>query len=104
MSANHRVDEARALLIFLETVLVCRHSLEPQDVDRLQIGIHLHERVWIEQTLDPFAGGLRLMIVAARTNTLILRQLSIGHGLSAAGAFLKNAARHFTLLAGVCLD
>jgi hypothetical protein len=43
------------------------------------------------------------MIVAARTDTLILRQLSFGHDLSAAGAFLKNAARHFTLFAGLAL-
>src|SRR6476659_4352747 len=104
MPANHRADEARIYLIFLETVRVCRHSLEPQDVDRLQIGIHLHKRFRIEQTLDSFAGRLRLMIVAARTNTLILRQLSIGHGLSAAGAFLKKAAWHFTLFAGLRLD
>jgi hypothetical protein len=44
------------------------------------------------------------MIVAAWTDTLILRQLSIGDDLSAAGAFLKNAARHFTLFAGLRLD
>ena len=80
------------------------HSLEPQHVNRPQVGVHLYEGIRIEQTLDSFAGRLRLMIVAARTDTLILRQLSIGHDLSAAGAFLKNAARHFTLFAGLRLD
>jgi hypothetical protein len=44
------------------------------------------------------------MIIAARTNPLILRQLGIGHDLSATGTFLKNAARHFALFAGLRLD
>src|SRR4029079_439139 len=66
--------------------------------------VHLYECIWIEQTLDSFAGRLRLMIVAARTDTLVLRQLSFGHDLSAPWAFLKNAARHFALFAGLGLD
>jgi hypothetical protein len=44
------------------------------------------------------------MIIAARTDTLILCQLGIGHDLFAARAFLKNAARHFTLFAGLRFD
>src|SRR5262249_50205535 len=40
----------------------------------------------------------------ARTDALILRQLNVGHDLSAAGAFLKKAARNFTLFAGLRLD
>ena len=104
MPGDDGVEQPCALMIFLETVLVRGHSLKPQHVDGPEVGIHLYEGIRIEQALDSFAGRLRLMIVAARTNTLILRQLSIGHDLSAAGAFLKNAARHFALLAGLRLD
>ena len=104
MPGDDRVEEPRALMIFLETVRVRGYSLKPQHVDGPQVGVHLYEGIWIEQTLDSFAGRLRLMIVATRTNTLILRQLSIGHDLVAAGAFLKNAARHLTLFAGLRLD
>ena len=104
MPGDDGVEEPRALMIFLETVRVRGHSLEPQHVNGPQVGVHLYEGIRIEQTLDSFAGRLRLMIVAARTDTLILRQLNIRHDLSAAGAFLKNAARHFTLFAGLRLD
>ena len=104
MPADDGVDEPCGLMIFLETVLVCGHSLETQQVNGPQVGVHLYKAIRIEQTLDSFAGRLRLMIVAAGTDTLILRQLSFGHDLSAAGAFLKNAARHFTFFSGRRLD
>src|SRR5215510_7730795 len=104
MSANNGVDEPCALVIFLETVLVRCHSLELQDVDGPQVGVHLYERVRIEQTLDSLAGGLPLMIVAARTDALILRELNLGHDLSAAGTLLKKTARNFLLFAGLRLD
>jgi hypothetical protein len=104
MPGDDGVEEARALMIFLETVLVRRHSLEPQHVNGLQVGVHFYKGIRIQQTLDSLAGRLRLMIVAPRTDTLILSQLNFGHDLSAAGAFLKNAARHFTLFTGLRLD
>jgi hypothetical protein len=104
MSANDGVDEPRALLIFLETVLIRGHSLEPQEVDRPQVGIHLYKGIRIEQTLDSLTGRLRVMIIAARTDTLILPQLHFGDDLSATRAFLKNAARNLTLFAGLRLD
>jgi hypothetical protein len=44
------------------------------------------------------------MIVAARTDPLILRELSLGHDLSAAGALLKKTARNLTFFAGFRLD
>src|SRR5438034_7256446 len=91
-------------MIFLETVRVRGHSLEPQHVNGPQVGVHLYKRFWIEQTLDSLDGRLPLMIIAARTDTLILPQLHFGHDLSAAGAFLKNAARNLTLFAGRRLD
>src|SRR4051812_19748780 len=100
MPGDDGVEESCALMIFLETILVTSHSLKPQHVNGPQVGVHLYESIWIEQTLDAFAGWLRLMVIAARTDTLILRQLTIGHHLSAAGAFLKNATRHLTLFAG----
>src|SRR6266496_4686387 len=92
-----------AFLIFPETILVCRHSLKPQQVNGPEVGVHLYKCIRIEQTLDSLDGRLRLMMVAARTDTLILPQLHLGHDLSAAGAFLKNAARNFTLFAGLRL-
>ena len=104
MPSDDRVEKPSALMIFFETVLVPGHSLEPQHVNGPKVGVHFYEGVRIEQTLDSFARRLRLMIIAARTDTLILRQLSIRHDLSAAGAFLENAARHFTLFAGLRFD
>ena len=104
MPGDHRVEQSGALMIFLETIGVRGHSLKPQHVNGPQVGVHLYEGIWIEQALDSFVGRLRLMIIAARTDTLILRQFGIGHDLCATGAFLKNAARHFTLFAGLRLD
>ena len=104
MSADDGIAESRALLVFLEPILVRRYSLEPQDVNGPQLGVHLYKRLRIEQSVDSLHGRLRLMVIATRADALILRQLNIGHDLSAAGAFLKNAARHFTLSAGRCLD
>ena len=104
MPGDDGVEEPRVLMIFLETVRVRGHSLEPQHVNGPQVGVHLDKRIWIEQTLDSLDGRLPLMIIAARTDTLILPQLHFGHDLSAAGTFLKNAARNLTLFAGGGLD
>ena len=104
MPGNDGVEKPRALMIFLETVRVRGHSLEPQHVNGPQVGVHLYKGIRIEETLDSFAARLCLMIVATRTDTLILGQLNFGHDLSTAGAFLKNAARHFTLFTGLRLD
>lgn len=99
MPADDGVEEPSGLLIFLETVLIRRHSLKPQHVNGPQVRVHLYKRIRIEQTLDSLDARLRLMIVTARTDTLILRQLNFGHDLSAAGAFLKKAPWNFTLFA-----
>src|SRR5262249_20635240 len=48
MPGDDGVEQSCALMIFLETVLVCGHSLEPQHVNRFQVGIHLYECIWIE--------------------------------------------------------
>src|SRR5258705_3989562 len=104
MPGDDGVEEPRGLMIFLETVRVLGHSLKPQHVNGPQVGVHLYEGIRIEQTLDSLDGRLPLMIVAARTDTLILPQLHFRHDLSAAGACLKNPDRHFTLLAGLRLD
>src|SRR5207302_6906721 len=73
VSADHRVEEAGAFLIFFEAIFVAGHSLKTQNVDGSQVGIHFYESVRIEQILDALLGRLCKVIIAARTNALVLR-------------------------------
>src|SRR5262249_28922353 len=104
VSADHSIEQAGALLIFFQPILVCRHSLKAQHVNGFQVGVHFYKTIRIEQTLDSLPGRLRMMIIAARTDTLILRELSFRNNLSAAGALLKQTARNFPLFAGLRLN
>src|SRR5712692_9933504 len=54
VSADHSVEETGAFLIFFEAIFVTGHSLETQNIDGPQIGIHFYKSVRIEQILDPF--------------------------------------------------
>src|SRR5438034_613446 len=53
ISADHGVEQAGAPLIFFEAILIARHSLKAQNVDRFQVTIHFHEGVRIDNLLDP---------------------------------------------------
>ena len=44
------------------------------------------------------------MIIAARTDPLILRELDFGHDLRTAGTFLEKAVRNLPLLPAFCLN
>src|SRR4030095_6438968 len=104
MPTDHSVEQTRALMIFLKPILVGGHSLETQDVDGFQIGIHFDKSVCVEQILDPLHGWLRKVIFASRTDTLILRKLDLRHDFRATRAFLEQTARNVFLLPTLCLD
>src|SRR5207302_10257757 len=52
----------------------------------------------------PLLSRLRKVIVAARTDTLILRQLDFRNSFATAGALLKKTPRNFPLFAALRLD
>ena len=70
-------------------------------VDGSQVGVHLHETFRIEQIFDSLFGRLGKMIIAARTDALVLRQLDFVHDLGAARTFLPETLRHVALLAAL---
>src|SRR5262249_43399912 len=54
--------------------------------------------------LNSLLGWLRKMIIAAWTDSLVLRELDLRHHLRAAGTFLEKTARNLFLLSAFCLD
>src|SRR4051794_38981342 len=97
MSADDRVDQSGAVLIIAQPVLVSRHTLEAQCVDRSQIGVAFGETLRIKQVRDSLLRRLRKVIVAAGTNALVLRELDLVHNIGAAGALLPQTLRHLAL-------
>src|SRR6266496_4201574 len=104
IATYYSVEQSGAFVVFLEPIFIRNHSLETQDVHGFQVGIHFHKSFRVEQILNPLHSRLRKVIVAAGTNTLILRQLGLRHHFRTAGALLKKAPRNFSLLTGLRLD
>ena len=102
MSADDCIYQARALLIFFQAIFVGRHPLKTQSVDGPQVGIHLHETVRIEQIVDPVLGGLREMIIAVRTDALVLGELDFVNDFAASCALLKEPMWNITLFRTLC--
>jgi hypothetical protein len=59
-----------------------------------QAGIALDETFRIQEVFDPLFRRLGEMVIAARTDPLILRKLDFVHDLGAARTFLPEALRH----------
>src|SRR5437660_7960630 len=104
IATDHSVKKASPLVVFFEPIRIRSHSLKTQDVHGFQVGIHFHERVRIEQILNPLLSRLCEVIVAARTDTLILRQLDFRNSFGTAGALLKDTTRNFPLFAGLSFN
>ncbi len=45
MPADHCIDQARALLILFEAILIRRHTLKSQHIHGRQVGVHLYKTV-----------------------------------------------------------
>jgi hypothetical protein len=99
MPAEHGVDQAGAVLVFAQAVLVTRHPLELEGVDRGQAGVELDEAVGIAEVRDPVAGREGKVIIAARTDAIVLVQLDLVHDFTAARTLLPEALRNIALLA-----
>src|SRR5438128_2190702 len=102
--SNNNVAQSRAVVVFLESIFIGDHSLKTQDVHGFQIGIHFYKRVRVEQILNPLFSWLRKVIVAARTDALILRKLNFRHDFRTAGALLKKTTRNVPLSAALRLN
>ena len=98
VTAQDRVGQAGAALIFSQPILVGRHSVKLQGVHRLQIRIALDESFEVEKAFDSLLGRLREVIIATRTDALILRELDFVHDFRAARTFLPEALRHLAFL------
>ena len=59
-----------------------------QGVHRFQAASISTKRVRVQQVLDSLLGRLRKMIIAARTDPLVLRELDLMDDFRAAGTFL----------------
>src|SRR5205814_8434472 len=98
------VKESGGSLVVFEAIFVAGHSLKPQGVHGFQVGIHFDKRVRVEQILNSLPGGLRKVILAARTDALILCKLDFRHDFRTARALLKKTTRNFPLFAGLRLN
>ncbi|PYJ37363.1 MAG: hypothetical protein DME81_08215, partial [Verrucomicrobia bacterium] len=58
----------------------------------------------IEKIVDPFLGRLREMIIATRTDALILGELDFRHNFRTAGAFLEKTVWDIAFLRTFRLD
>src|SRR6266704_2710265 len=101
MTADDGIGESSAVLIFAQPVFVGSHAAEFQRIDRNEIGIHFCKAFRIAEILDSFFRGLGKMIIASRTNALILRQLDLMHDLGTAGAFLPQALWHLAFFSAL---
>ena len=101
VAAKDGIDQAGLVLIFAQTILVARHALELQRVDRGQAAVEFNEAVGIAQIRDSFLGRLREMIIATRADAIVFRQFDFVHDLAATVALLPEAGRHLALLAAL---
>ena len=105
VTAHDRVDQSGAFLIFLEPILVGGHALKSAACrPRRRSASRLDEAFRIEQVFDSLLGRLRKMIIAARTDALVLDQLDFVHDLGAARTFLPETLRHLAFLAALRLE
>jgi hypothetical protein len=104
VSADHSVEETGGFLIFFEAIFVARHSLETQNINGPQIGIHLHKGLGIEQIFEPLLSRLRKMIIATWTNALVLRELDFRHNFRTPGTFLEKTMRNIPLFLSLRFD
>ena len=104
VAAENGVDQSGVVLIFAQTILVARHALEFERVDGSQAGVEFDEAVGIAKIRDPLLGRLREMIIAARADAVVFRQLDFVHDFAAAGALLPKALRHLAFLAALGLE
>ena len=104
MSTDHSVQEAGLLLIIFEAILVSGHSLKAQNVHRLQVGIHFHEAIGVEKILEPLFRRLRKVIITARADALILRQLDFRHDFRTSRTLLKKTTGNIALPPTFCFD
>ena len=59
--------------------------------------VEFDETFRIAKILDPLLRRLREMIIAPRTDALVLRELDLVHDFGAAGTFLPETLRHLAL-------
>ena len=95
--AQHRVNQSGAVLIFTQAILVARHALELEGVDRGQPGVELDETFRIAKIRDPLLRREREMVIAARTDAVVFHELDFVHDLAATGTFLPETLRHLAL-------
>ena len=94
-AADDRINQSRGVLIFFEAIFVRGHSLETQACPPISESASIStKRSGIQQVFDSLLGRLGKMIIATRTDPLILRQLDFVDDLSAAGTFLKKPLRN----------
>src|SRR5262249_3956926 len=97
VTAQDRVNQAGAVLIFAQPILVTGHALKLERVDRSEFGVELDETVRIAKIRHSVLGREWEMVFAARANALVLIQLDFVHHLTATGTFLPQALGHVAL-------
>src|SRR5258708_37219764 len=80
-----------------QAILIARHALELEGVDRGQPLVELDEAFRIAEIRDPLLRREREMKIAARTDAVVFHELDFVHDLAATGTFLPETLRDLAL-------